>query len=109
MMPPFTLLRLVVAPMIAPAAAPIAASRCVCFTVTSPPDVEPPLLDPTLEPLLPELRLPLEVDRRCVVELLACVVDAVRWTGAAAVPAAVPVSEFEAAARSAGDRLSSGW
>ena len=31
--PPFTLSRLVVAPMIAPAAAPIAASRSVCFTV----------------------------------------------------------------------------
>ena len=31
--PPFTLSRLVVAPMIAPAAAPIAASRAVCFTV----------------------------------------------------------------------------
>src|SRR5207244_10731896 len=33
MMPPFTLLRLVAAPMIAPAAAPIAASRFVFFTV----------------------------------------------------------------------------
>ena len=31
--PPFTLSRLVVAPMIAPAAAPIAASRPVCLTV----------------------------------------------------------------------------
>jgi hypothetical protein len=34
MIPPFTLLRLVVAPMIAPAAAPIAASRFVFFWVT---------------------------------------------------------------------------
>ena len=34
MMPPFTLSRLVVAPMIAPAAAPMAASRLVCFSVT---------------------------------------------------------------------------
>src|SRR6185369_908254 len=34
MMPPFTLSRLVEAPMIAPAAAPMAASRLVCFTVT---------------------------------------------------------------------------
>src|SRR5207253_1471131 len=34
MIPPFTLSRLVVAPMIAPAAAPIAASRLVFFLVT---------------------------------------------------------------------------
>src|SRR6185295_7052498 len=38
MSPPFTLFRLVVAPMTAPAAAPIAASRCVCFSTVPPLD-----------------------------------------------------------------------
>src|SRR5258708_6529323 len=52
--PPFTLSRLVVAPITAPAAAPIAASRCVCLTTTSPLAVV----------VVPELLLPLEVDRR---------------------------------------------
>jgi hypothetical protein len=40
MTPPFTLFRLVVAPMTAPAAAPIAASRLVFFTTTSPDEVD---------------------------------------------------------------------
>src|SRR5579884_2052660 len=52
--PPFTLLRLVVAPRTAPAAAPIAASRWVCFTTVG------AGCEYTVPPLVPDEYVPAE-------------------------------------------------
>src|SRR5437763_5090341 len=90
MIPPFTLSRLVVAPMIAPAAAPIAASRLVFFLVTTRGS------DAAVLPLLP-LLVPVLLDeplRRVDVE--AFVVRA--RAGAGAVPLRRPVAGALAAA-----------
>src|SRR5262245_31893432 len=92
--PPFTLFRLVVAPITAPAAAPIAASRLVCLTVTS------ALCDEDVPDVVDRLRAtsPLDVARR--------VVRAVEFVAAGVRPFSA-FGLFVAAARSAGDRLSS--
>src|SRR4029079_12322860 len=87
MRPPFTLFRLVVAPMTAPAAAPIAASRCVFFSTV------PPL------------------DRVVVVACRVVPDDVVVRRVLATSPADVllRVAAAPAVARSAALRLSNGW
>src|ERR1051325_7480422 len=74
--PPFTLLRLVAAPMTAPAAAPMAASRLVFFTTVPPLVVVVVVALPT-EPLELLLAL-LPLDRRALLPFLAR--DRVWWT-----------------------------